>query len=651
MAAKWGVFLCNCHQTLAIDSHQLDLPPAQVQCVSHPDTDVREFAVLAGQEHFDRVLISCCAPPSLFEQALGDGVLAPKRYFVNLKESCFWVHAERQAAHAKASRLIRAAMQAAEVQAEPAYTPLHVGGRILIATDTSLGPRLAAQLQGVAQPVLLLPANGSDLAARSNLRVYTGRIRDITGHLGDFQVSIEEAAAPEAPRRLLQTDQVVILSQHGSVPRPARTGCHVLTEPSAADLPGLARDIRDLMGDFLKTVHIRYRTDICAGGTADQEACGLCIPACPYDAIRRDRQNPLRMAVDHLACEGCGACVSACPTSALQFTEPSPHALYTRLAAVLAPLPTDNGGAGQVVLFHCGEHGKRVLEEAGRQSLTYPANLLPVEVPCLRYVSEANMLAAFRLGAAGVGLLGCETCQHGERQLLVQKIDFCKITLDAFDLGTERLRLITAHDTAPTEAVRALTLFVQTLEPTPIHWDGQPIRRTDNRQVIAGAIATFIEQVGREPGRRAFHAPQPFAFAEVQSAGCTLCRSCVNVCPSHAFKLAEPTASLQFKHLDCVACGLCETVCPEHVIALRRAVYFNHAALDYQTVVQDAMVSCVQCGKPYINRKALETIEARLLSLDSLLDTFTGPRRSLLRMCPDCRAVAAMLEVEKGWEP
>ena len=139
--------------------------------------------------------------------------------------------------------------------------------------------------------------------------------------------------------------------------------------------------------------------------------------------------------------------------------------------------------------------------------------------------------------------------------------------------------------------------------------------------------------------------------AQVQPEGCTLCRSCVNVCPVHAFKLEEQTTALQHKHLACVACGLCETACPEHVITLRSEIYFDQAALDYRTVVQDAMVSCARCDKPYINRKALETIEARVLSLDSLLDTCSGQRRVLLRICPDCRAVAAMLEVDKGWEP
>jgi ferredoxin len=261
------------------------------------------------------------------------------------------------------------------------------------------------------------------------------------------------------------------------------------------------------------------------------------------------------------------------------------------------------------------------------------------------------MLAAFRLGAAGVALLGCESCPHGERELLYQKLDFAKFTLDAFALGAERLRLITVAEGAEADTVATLTRFAESLPLTALRWDGKPLSRWENREVIAESIASFIDQLGREPGQRPVASTQPFAFAEVNESGCTLCRSCVNVCPTHAFKLDEKTQSLQFKHIDCVACGLCEKVCPEHVITLRREIYFDKSALDYQTVVEDSMVSCAKCGKPYINRKALETVEGRLFSLESLLDTFGGQRRNLLRMCPDCRAVDAMLEVEKGWKP
>ncbi len=652
MAAKWGVFLCNCHQTLPIDLQRLDLPTPYVQLASDPDTDLPAFATLASREHLDRVLIGCCATPTLFDDTFSAaGADAPKVHYVNLKEPCFWVHADAEPAHAKASRLLRAAIQTAAVAAEPAYQPLRAGGRLLIVTDTPRGQRLAERLRDVARPFFVVPAALPSFETTPSWRVYRGRVLTITGRLGDFQVTIEDVETPDTPHRELQADQVVIISQDGTGPGTARTGYHRLAAPDEDEIDQCAGRIRDLIGDFLKTVHVSYHPDICAGGKADQEACGLCIPACPYEAISRDGQNHLRMAVDHMACEGCGACVSACPTSALRFTEPSPHELYTRLAALLAPLPGDHDGERQVVLFHCGEQGRRVLEEAGRRPLPYPANVLPLEVPCLRYVSEANMLAAFRLGAAGVGLLGCETCPHGERELLYQKFDFCRLTLDAFDLGTERLRLITADDGTEEAAVTALSHFAETLEAAPVQWDGQRLGHTENRHVITEAIAAFIEQTGQEPGRRALPASQPLAYAEVQAAGCTLCRACVNACPVHAFKLEEATSSLQFKHLACVACGLCETVCPEQVITLRHEVVFERAALDYQTVVEDDMVSCTQCEKPYINRKALEAIETRVLSLESLLDTFSGQRRTLLRMCPDCRAVVAMLEVEKGWEP
>ena len=63
------------------------------------------------------------------------------------------------------------------------------------------------------------------------------------------------------------------------------------------------------------------------------------------------------------------------------------------------------------------------------------------------------------------------------------------------------------------------------------------------------------------------------------------------------------------------------------------------------------MITCARCEKPYINRKALEIIEAKVLGMESLLDTFAGKRKNILKMCPDCRGVAAMWEVDRGWEP
>lgn len=652
MTKKWGLFLCNCRQTGLIDPERLDFPTPFVQWADQPEQALHEFTGLVAQEQLDRVLISCCTAPSFFHTYFASSFsLPPKLYFLNLNERCFWIHNPVSTdTLTKATRLIRATIQAAEVQSKLTYNFVQVRNRLLIITDMpEQGQRLAEQISAVVQPVFVL---GPDTPPVENLLpwpTHRGHLQEIKGRLGDFRVMLEE----DTGGRDLVADQVVLLFRGTPPLVKPRTGCYLSSNPTPADLEQIAEQIRQHIGEFLKPVHIDYQEDLCAGGAASQEACGRCMPACPYTAISRQERNSLRMHVDHLTCEGCGACVSACPTSALQFTEPSSQELYTRLAALLTPLTEQrNGEERLVVLFHCSEKGARTLEIAGQQSFSYPAQVLPIEVPCLRYVSEANMLAAFRLGAAGVGFLGCETCAHGERELFYQNYDFSRLTLEAFGFGAERLRLITTEEGKESAALTTLTHFAETVPAAPVRWDGQPaLRHSGNREVINEVIKTFIEQGGCEPGRRTFHASYPFAFAEVQAAGCTLCRSCVNVCPVHAFRFEQRTFALQYKHLDCVACGLCETVCPEQVITLHREIYFEQEALEYQTVVQDEMITCSRCGKPYINKKALEMVESKVLSLESLLDTFTGIRRTLLRMCPDCRAVTAMLEVQKGWEP
>ena len=100
-----------------------------------------------------------------------------------------------------------------------------------------------------------------------------------------------------------------------------------------------------------------------------------------------------------------------------------------------------------------------------------------------------------------------------------------------------------------------------------------------------------------------------------------------------------------------MGCGLCEQLCPEKVITLREELRLNKISLDYRKVAEDEMVACIQCKNPYINRRALEAIESKILGVESLQSTFSGDRKNILRMCPDCRTVMAMQEVDKGWRP
>ena len=646
MTARWGIFLCDCQHELALEPQRFDLPTPYVQFSTHADSDLQAFAELVAREHCSHALVACCEPPVRFEDALAPPAGAsPATHFIDLRGSCFAVHDDPREAQDKAARLLRGALKAAEAQAEPRYIPLQSDGRVLIAADEPLASKLARRLGDACRPILLLKPRAPAVESLPSWRVYRGELLEVSGRLGDFHAVIE---LPGEKRQELVADQVVVLESESAVPS-APTGYHVLKDTDPTEVDQVAARVNDLIGDFLKTVHVTYNADSCAGGAAGRQACGACIPACPYEAIRRDPRNPLRVEVDHLACEGCGACSSACPTSALRFTEPSQQALHLQLAGLLAG---NSGDADQVVVFHCSEQGKRLFEEAGMRHLPYAASLLGVQVPCLRYVSASAILGAIRFGAAGVSLLGCTACPHGERALLERTLAFCGVTLEAFDMGAERLRLFVSSPGDEADTIEALNGFAQSLQPAPVHWNGSmPRGNQDDRQTLSGIVDTFIEQRQREPGGQVIDPALPFAMAEVEVEGCTLCRSCVNVCPTHAFRLDEATSSLQFKHFACVACGLCETLCPEDVISLQHQVVFSRHALDYQTVVRDEMVGCMNCGSPFINQKSLDAILAKAMELGPLMDAFSGGRRNLLRMCPDCRAVAAMQEVEQGWEP
>ncbi len=603
------------------------------------------------------MVVGCCAKPLIFEEALQGKTL----HFLDLKGKCFAPHSNVEQAHTKASKMIEAEIRVSNIKAKNPVpvNPLQVGNRVVIYTEFPEGLKLANMLKDMGENgtggVTLCISSEIEGLGDSPLLEQRSALVGVDGRLGNFQITLEPDSKTNGGtqnRFSLAADQLVVLTKAPPSGVKRRTGIHLLSSTESKILEETAMQVRELVGNFHKPEHVTYDQDICAGGDKGIETCGHCISYCPYDAISRQTENRLRIQVDHLTCEGCGACVSACPTSALQFTEPSPQEIYARMAALLESSKEKQGNVEPpVIVFHCEEMGRKVLETAGEIPLPYSPGVLPVEVPCLRYVSESNMLAAFSLGAAGVGLLGCENCPNGERELLYQKYDFTQLVLHNFELGQERVRIITAEEGLEADAIGVVNEFISQLSDAPLVASWSTPRQTGNREIMAEVLESFLEQTGKEPGTMKLSPDLPFALVEIEESGCTLCRSCANVCPTNAFKFEEDGNSLHFKHINCVGCGLCEQVCPENVITLRRELFLEKQALDYVMVAEDEMIACAKCKKPYINKRALEAVESKLFEIESLKNTFSGNRKNFLKMCPDCRTVEAMMEVEKGWEP
>ena len=132
-------------------------------------------------------------------------------------------------------------------------------------------------------------------------RVYRGELLEVSGRLGDFHTVV---GLPDGRRQELVVDQVVAVDSE-SATRTAPTGYHVLNDAVPAKIGQLAAQIDDLTGDFLKTVHVTYDADSCAGGGG--RSTGLAEPAYQPVHIRRSGVTPQTccgVEVDHLTCEG-----------------------------------------------------------------------------------------------------------------------------------------------------------------------------------------------------------------------------------------------------------------------------------------------------------------------------------------------------------
>ena len=77
--------------------------------------------------------------------------------------------------------------------------------------------------------------------------------------------------------------------------------------------------------------------------------------------------------------------------------------------------------------------------------------------------------------------------------------------------------------------------------------------------------------------RKSVALPRGAAFGQVRvdGAACTLCMSCVAVCPTSALREGQGLPQLNFVERSCVQCGMCEKACPEEAVALETRFLYD----------------------------------------------------------------------------
>jgi len=642
------ILVCSCEDSMpqAADAVRRVSGSARVsECRQLCRAELDRFRAAAkGQEP---LAVTCTQETPLFTEVAEElGVPAPT--FVNIRETGGWSNEARAALPKMAALVAAAAEPMPEV---PTITLTSEGVTLLYGKDERALEAAESLKEHLDLTVLMLP--GTEIAPRrvTEFPIVRGRIRNAKGALGDFEVTVDDYAAPrpssrdvftyDAPRdgAVSRCDLIVDLS--GGAPMfPAadlRDGYLRADPGDPAAVLRLVLKARDLAGEFEKPRYVVMHDDLCAHSRSGIVGCHRCLDLCPTGAIAPAGDH---VAIDPKICAGCGQCAAVCPTGAAAYALPAADALLRRLRRLLVAYH-DGGGETPVVLFHDGAHGLDMIDALARFGDGLPANVLPVAVNEVTQIGIEDVAGAFAYGATAIRFL-LRARPHHDVAGLYKTIALAEPILAGLGFDGPRVATIETDDPdALGNALRALPAM--NAAPRAAHFTA-----TGGKREIARLALRELHAVAPAPQDTiTLPADAPFGAVVIDTAGCTLCLSCVSACPTGALSDDPEKPMLRFTEDACVQCGLCRATCPEKVIALKPQLDFRAATAQARVVKEEEPFACIRCGKPFGVKSTIERVAAKLEGKHWMYKD-SKARLDVIKMCDDCRVTVM---TESGFDP
>jgi ferredoxin len=598
-------------------------------------SEIERFRAAIGNEA--PVTVACTQEAVVFDEVAEEaGREAPITY-VNIRETAGW---SRDGANAgpKMAALLAAA---AEPMPDVPVVNLESEGVILIYGRDENALEAASLLkEHLDITVLLKPPAGIPPPRSTEFPVVRGVIRAAKGHLGAFELTVDDFAHPApssraalafgAARNGAQSKCDVILDLTGDPPlfsaADLREG-YLRADPKlpAAVLKAVLR-ARDLVGTFEKPRYVAFEAGLCAHSRSRIVGCTRCLDLCPTGAIAPAGDH---VAIDAEICAGCGQCAAACPTGAASYALPPADALMRRLRTLLLTY-REAGGEAPIVLLHDAEHGDTLIDALARYGDGLPANALPLAVNEVTQVGLEAVAAAFAFGACAVRFLLRERPRHDVAGLR-RTVALAEPILLGLGFDGERLATIETDDPG---ALGAALNAIEPMAPAPRPATFSPVG--GKRDVLRVALRQLHQAAPAPVDVVPLPERAPFGAVEIDAAGCTLCLACVSACPTGALTDDPERPTLRFAEDACVQCGLCKATCPEKVITLRPQLDFRAATASARVLKEEEPFCCIRCGKPFGVRSTIERVTAKLEGRHWMYQGGAG-RLDLIRMCDDCR--------------
>ncbi|WP_108813885.1 4Fe-4S binding protein [Loktanella sp. Alg231-35] len=608
--------LCDCLGSQTIDPDLISKASGLACSKVYTSLCTDQIDAAAAEIKAGDVIMACQQERRIFE-GLAQELDTDSPGFVDIRDRAGW--GENPAPAKMAALAAEAALtfpMGKSVDVISEGTCLIVGGAAALAAAGDLCETLA---------VTVLLDTAEDIPADRRFDCVIGKLRQASGALGGFSVKIDElqqvvlggrgAFSLTGPKNGAVSHCDILVDLSGAKPLfPAHEKREGYLRADPGHAPSIARvvfDAAQIVGTFEKPLYVKLETSACAHSRAEQPACSNCLNVCPTGAITSAGEH---VAIDPMICAGCGSCAAVCPSGAISYDAPPVDTIFQRLNTLASTYRKAGGGTPRL-LVHDATHGHEMISLAARFGRGLPADVIPFETDALSGFGHAEMLAALACGFGHVDIL---MSPNTEVDVLMAQADLAKAVA-----GGDAVAMIFVPD--PDAMVDALSAA-----PDMVGCD--PILPLGSRRQVARLSAKTLQ-----PDAEVITLPDgaPYGTVVLDPDACTLCLSCVSLCPSGALGDNSDMPQLRFQEDACLQCGLCSNICPEKAITLQPQLNLTAASLSEVVLHEEEPFACVECGALFGSKSTVEKITEKLAGKHAMFATTQAAK--MIQMCDNCR--------------
>ncbi|MFQ6342699.1 4Fe-4S dicluster domain-containing protein [Campylobacter sp. VTCC 70190] len=354
-----------------------------------------------------------------------------------------------------------------------------------------------------------------------------------------------------------------------------QSGCYNLL--TFKNLEELLEFLQSKSPNYTYKTYITYNASVCQYHQRRSEHCAKCAEICPTTAILKDDEKK-HLEFSQIDCLGCGGCISVCPSGSLDYA-PMPRTSFFTL---------------------CGFYeDKKVLIVPKKMPLenlnfSLPKDVLPFMIEGEKWLSATHFLALLQSSGANL-VFYTDFVSRGSDEATVLLNTF-------FERKFGKKAVFIAKDEKELQNVLKEQEFIENLK---FDFHNNTLTTREN----------FAQRMQKMIANEDFGSMESgewlrYGKIELNPNTCTLCLSCVGACNVGALVADAKENALKFNAALCTTCGYCELSCAEKdtLKLVRSGMEFRPAYFEYQVMAKDELFACIECGKEFATKKAVEKI-------------------------------------------